>query len=181
MKGIVFTEFLEMVEKEFGFEVVDKITSITNLHGQGAYTAVGNYPHSDILAMVGKLSESVGLSPSDLTLTFGRYLFKTFSREYKDFFQNVNSSKDFLFGIETVIHSEVRKLYPDALLPSFECEVLSDGSLVMDYHSIRPFADLAEGLILECIEHFKDGRSLERIEGKTEDAHSARFIIKPSQ
>ncbi len=177
MKGIVFTEFLEMVEGEFGFEVVDKITSLTQLHDQGAYTAVGNYPHGDMLAMIGKLSETVGLEPRDLTYTFGRYLFRTFAREYTSFFKDITTSKEFLSGIETVIHSEVRKLYPEAQLPQFECEVDSNGSLIMDYTSPRPFADLAEGLIKECIAYFKEEITVHREAGPTQDASSARFTL----
>ncbi len=178
MKGIVFTEFLEMVEKEFGFETVDKITSLVELHGEGSYTAVGNYPHGDMLAMIGSLSESVGLDSRDLVMAFGRYLFKTFAREYKVFFNDIDNSLEFLHGIETVIHSEVRKLYPDSNLPSFDCKIEDDGALTMDYHSKRPFADLAEGLILECIDHFGDSIALKREAGPSNDSHSARFILR---
>ena len=80
MKGIVFTEFLEMVEAEFGFVVVDKITSLPELRDHGAYTSVGNYPHGDMIAMIGQLSETVGLQPGDLVRAFGRYLFRSFTR-----------------------------------------------------------------------------------------------------
>jgi hypothetical protein len=139
---------------------------------------VGNYPHGDMLAMIGKLSETVGLSSRDLVYTFGRYLFKTFAREYNVFFKDMDSSIEFLHGIETVIHSEVRKLYPDANLPSFDCWIDEDGTLFMDYQSHRPMADLAEGLITECMDYFGDGMQMTRESGPTNDTFSARFILK---
>ena len=41
MKGIVFTEFLEMVEAQFGLDTVDAIIENSDLPSRGAYTAVG--------------------------------------------------------------------------------------------------------------------------------------------
>lgn len=178
MKGVVFTEFLEMVESEFGFVVVDKITSMPELQDHGSYTSVGNYPHHDMIAMIGKLSEMVGLQGGDLVRSFGRYLFRSFTRSNAEFFEGVSDAFEFLFGIETVIHSEVRKLHDDAELPQFECERIGEKILIMDYKSKRPFSDLAEGLIRECLLHFKDDAEVERQEGPTKDAHTARFVLK---
>ena len=55
----------------------------------------------------------------------------------------------------------VRKLYPDAQLPSFEC-TSEPGRLAMLYRSTRPFADLAEGLIMGCIEHLGECIDVQR-------------------
>lgn len=177
MKGVVFTEFLEMVESEFGFVVVDKITSLPELRDHGSYTSVGNYPHGDMIAMIGKLSEMVGLEAGDLVKAFGRYLFRSFAKSNGEFFVGVSDAFDFLSGIETVIHTEVRKLHDDVELPQFECERIGDTVLVMEYESKRPFADLAEGLIRESLEHFSDKAVLERHAGPSGDAHTARFVL----
>ncbi|MEO0814052.1 MAG: heme NO-binding domain-containing protein, partial [Myxococcota bacterium] len=45
MKGIVFTEFLEMVEDRFGFEAVDRLVTASGSDNDGVYTAVGTYDH----------------------------------------------------------------------------------------------------------------------------------------
>ncbi|MEL7340130.1 MAG: heme NO-binding domain-containing protein, partial [Bacteroidota bacterium] len=55
MKGIVFTEFLEMVEDTFGFETADNIVSQAELPSGGVYTAVGTYPALEMVSLVGKL------------------------------------------------------------------------------------------------------------------------------
>ncbi|MFT4982342.1 MAG: hypothetical protein ACI9UR_002213, partial [Bacteroidia bacterium] len=41
MKGIVFTEFLELVEDKFGLEVVNQIIDGCELETDGVYTSVG--------------------------------------------------------------------------------------------------------------------------------------------
>ena len=45
MKGMVFTELLDMVEDKFGIDMVDSIIEDADLPvSKGVYTAVGTYP-----------------------------------------------------------------------------------------------------------------------------------------
>ncbi len=44
MKGIVFTEFLDMVDSVYSPEVVEDIIEASELASAGPYTAVGTYP-----------------------------------------------------------------------------------------------------------------------------------------
>jgi len=95
-----------------------------------------------------------------LIRAFGKHLFGRFVQGYPHFFEGVDSVFTFLPRVENYIHIEVKKLYPDAELPSFACDASHPGQLVMTYKSSRPFADLAEGLILACIEHYGENIAL---------------------
>jgi len=81
---------------------------------------------------------------------------------HPEFLVGVEHPLDFLEGVERYIHVEVRKLYPDAELPTFECERKSDDHLVMVYSSGRHFEDLCEGLIKGAVLHFQREASIER-------------------
>jgi len=59
MKGMVFTEFLEMVEDQFGFTMADKIISEAELASGGVYTSVGTYHHQEMVALVVNLSKAL--------------------------------------------------------------------------------------------------------------------------
>ncbi|MEO0338393.1 MAG: heme NO-binding domain-containing protein, partial [Bacteroidota bacterium] len=78
MKGIVFTELLEMVEQEFGYETVDDLLENTDLPSGGIYTAVGTYDHAELETIVGYLSDKSGIKVHDRHYQFGYYLFGTF-------------------------------------------------------------------------------------------------------
>ena len=52
MKGLVFTEFLEMVESKFGLEVVDNIIEHSELPSGGVYTSVGTYDFNEMLSLI---------------------------------------------------------------------------------------------------------------------------------
>ena len=156
MKGMVFTEFLEMVEAKFSADMVDDIIADSDLPNGGAYTSVGTYDHAELVKMVVALSQRADIPAPTLVQVFGEHLFGRFNVLYPSFFAGITSALDFLEGIETVIHTEVRKLYPDAQLPQFECTRSADG-LHMRYSSPRHFGDLAEGLIKGAVAHFGGG------------------------
>ena len=62
--------------------------------------------------------------------------------------------KQFLLTVDRVVHVEVRKLHPDASLPSFEYLDERDDELTMIYSSPRKMCMLAEGLISGAAKHF---------------------------
>lgn len=178
MKGIVFTVFLEMVEEKFSANMVDDIIDDANPSSGGAYTSVGTYPHSEIVALVQALSQRSKLAIADLLPAFGEYLFGKFVIGYPRYFEDVDNAFDFLSSIETVIHTEVKKLYPDAELPRFDTEEYSADKLVLVYHSPRHFEDIAHGLIQGCIKHFAEQINIEREVVGEGDSRSERFILQ---
>ncbi len=176
MKGVVFTEFLEMVEQRFSADMVDDVLDDAQLPHGGVYTAVGTYPHGEIVAMVVALSQRSGVAVPDLIRAFGEHLFSRFVQAYPGFFVGVKDSFGFLSGIEDIIHAEVLKLYPDAELPRFIVEYHDSDRLVLLYQSPRHFEDLAEGLMHGCIAHFKE--SIQVTRDTTTAAHDAqRFVL----
>lgn len=173
MKGMVFTEFLEMVEAKFSADMVDDIIDDANPASGGAYTSVGTYSHEELVDMVVVLSNRTQIPVPVLVRTFGEHVFGVFARSFQQFFEGVPDALTFLSGIEDIIHAQVIKLYPDAQLPKFDC--LRDGNqLTMIYHSDRHLADLAEGLIMGCGQHFGDNLTIQRDEV---NELSTRFIV----
>lgn len=160
MKGIVFTEFLEMVEDKFSEDMVDDIIDDADLESGGVYTAVGTYPHSEIVDLVVALSQHSGIDVPVLIKTFGHHLFGRFTELYPNFFPEGQNAFVFLESIENYIHVEVKKLYPDAELPTFDTHQDGDNTLVMLYQSKHPFATLAEGLIEGCLQHFDESATV---------------------
>ena len=181
MKGVVFTEFIEMVEDKFSPDIADQIIEASDLESGGIYTSLGTYHHGELVQLVSHLSETTEIAIPDLIKTFGQHLAVRFAAGFPQFFAE-KGLFDFLENVESYIHVEVRKLYPDAELPTFVTERDGDNSLVMNYSSTRPFSDLAYGLILGCVEHYD-----ETVEVRYEDTSNgsgrgtaARFTLTRS-
>ncbi len=175
MKGIVFTEFFEMVEQEWGFDILDQIIENSELENNGVYTAVGTYNHKELASLVVALSKPSNKTPSKLLISFGEYLFSRFAILYPAFFETCSSSIQFLCTVEDVIHVEVKKLYPEAELPKFTIEEVNDQYLIMRYQSQRKLEDFAHGLILGCIAHFGD--DLKVIKNVSDDQYITEFQV----
>jgi hypothetical protein len=178
MKGVVFTEFLDMVEDTFSADVVDDIIEGAALPSGGVYTAVGTYPHAELGKLVIQLSQRTGAKVPELLRAYGRHLFGRFLAGYPIFFKDVRDSFGFLQTIEGLVHVEVRKLYPAAELPSLQsCERTADSQTLI-YRSSRHMHDLALGLIQGAALHYGQAVAVE---------HSAlpdgaiRFVVRLHQ
>lgn len=154
MLGMVFTEFLDMVEERFSPATADRILTEAALPHGGAYTAVGYYPHEEMVTLVTLLSRHTQVPADDLVRAFGHHLLGRFACEYPAMFADAGCLFDFLATIDRQIHVQVRKLYPKAMLPRFTVLARSEDALHLRYESPRSMEALARGLIEGAIEHY---------------------------
>lgn len=162
MKGIIFCDFLDMVQQVFSPEMVEHIIEESNLPSKGAYTDIGTYDHEELIRLVTNLSKATKMPIPDLEIAYGKYLFKTLLNRYFEIVKHIDTTFEFLRHVDQHVHIEVLKFYPEAELPRFECSMLAPHKMTMKYSSNHPFSDLAEGLILGCGEYFKESIMLER-------------------
>ncbi len=176
MKGIVFTEFLDLVEDKFGLEMVDKIIQQSQLESNGIYTSVGTYKFSEMLQLLQHLSENTNISIDDLLLVYAEHFFSVLETSYPGLIATYKDPIEMLASIENHIHIEVRKIYPDAELPTFEVLNKTDNSLIMIYKSSRAMHHFGLGLMNKTFEHFNSTATivLEKIK---EDGTEVKFII----
>ncbi|MCZ2808959.1 MAG: heme NO-binding domain-containing protein [Candidatus Bathyarchaeota archaeon] len=160
MLGIVFSEFVDMVEASFSADMVDDILDDTGFETDGAYSTVGAYDHQELVGLVVALSKRTGISIDDLVQTFGQHLMVRFAERYRFFFEGVTDFFDFLKSVDNQIHVEVRKLYPVAELPRFVVRDINPTTVVMEYHSSRSFENLARGLIEGAADYFNQPVSI---------------------
>ena len=176
MKGIVFTEFLDLVEDKFGLEMVDRIISASVLDSEGIYTAVGTYSFSEMLQLLQHLSENTGISIDNLLLVYAEHFFSVIEKSYPDLLATYKDPIEMISSIENHIHVEVRKIYPDAELPTFEVEDRKENSLVLIYKSSRAMHHFGLGLMNKTFAHFNSTATID-LEKIKEDGTEVRFVI----
>ena len=122
------------------------------------------------------LSESTGIALPDLLFEYGKHFFHVLVKSYPAFFEKHHSALNFLETIESYIRPEVLKLYPDAELPRFTMERVSDDHLKMTYHSTRKMSEFAHGLILGTLAHFgEEGEVTKHLQA--EDGSVVQFEV----
>lgn len=166
-----------MVEKEFGYAMVDQLIESTDLESNGIYTNVGTYDYREMHKLVHSLHQKTEISIPELMQAFGRHMHKIFTSGYGLFYTSCRDAFEFLESIENHIHVEVRKLYPDAELPSFQTRRIDNHTLEMIYSSKRQMGEFAKGLIKNAIEYYDQDASIEQ-ELIDPDGSMVRFVIK---
>ena len=177
MKGILFTELIDFIERHSDIETAESIIQTADIESLEAYTSVGNYPHQEVLQLVNAATSILNIPQMDLMRLFGQELFSRLYESHPDFFEEaVNDAPAFLARVESHIHSEVMKLYPESKPPSVRVSE-SDGCLLVKYDSHRPLAIVALGLVEGCFEYFDHPVQI-RIHGELDTtSSSARFSV----
>ncbi len=145
MKGVIFNVVEDAVVRGRGEAAWDEILDRSGL--EGSWTAIGDYPDEDLIAVIESGATLFGVDADELTTHLGHDALLELADRYPGFVAPHGSATPFLLTLNDVIHSEVRKLHPSALPPWFRFDQTGDRELLVEYHSHRPLCRLAEGMI----------------------------------
>lgn len=152
MKGVIFNVLEEVVTRHHGAGTWEDLLDAAGV--DGAYTSLGNYPDAEMEALVGAAAQALDLEADAVLRWFGTAAMPVLAARYPGFFTAHRSTDGFLQSLNTIIHPEVRKLYPGAACPHFGFGVEPDGRLRMVYRSPRRMCALAEGFIAGAAAHY---------------------------
>lgn len=154
MKGVVFNLLEEVVTSHHSADTWDDLLDAAGLNG--VYTSLGSYPDADMFKLVKAAAEVLAISPNEVLRWFGRAAMPVLARRYPVFFSVHTTTRPFLQSLNSIIHPEVRKIYPGADVPVFDFQDGEDGSLLMGYHSARRLCALAQGFAEGAACHFHE-------------------------
>jgi hypothetical protein len=152
MKGVVFDILRDMVEDSYGLEGWQNI--LDGAGSKGIYVSTKTYDDAELIGLVSAASEITKIPMNDLIFAFGEYMIPSFYKRFPHFFEGPPNFIKFLISVDQIIHVEVRKLFPDAGLPTFDYNDEKPDGLTMIYKSPRKLCQLAEGLISGSAKHF---------------------------
>jgi hypothetical protein len=152
MKGVVFNLLEEVVSRHHGEDLWDCVLETAGL--KGAYTSLGSYDDADLEVLVGAASQALDRPPQAVLRWFGQTAMPVLAERYPVFFEPHTSARPFVLSVNSIIHPEVRKLYPGAGCPHFGFSEEPDGGLVMDYRSPRRLCALAQGFVEGASAHY---------------------------
>lgn len=177
MKGIIFNLLEEAVTTRFGAAVWDDLLDDTAL--DGAYTSLGDYPDAEVAALVEAAAQKLSISRAETLRWFGRQAMPILKRRYEGLFSDRANSRAFVLSVNSIIHPEVRKLYPRASCPFFHLSEAGAGSgtLVVDYDSPRRMCHLAQGFIEGAAELWRDRVTVEHESCVHEGAQTCRLAV----
>ncbi|MEM9133825.1 MAG: heme NO-binding domain-containing protein [Actinomycetota bacterium] len=143
----MFQLFERFVEDGFGEDAFDDLVEGCDLETTEPFLGPGNYPAADLVALVVAASETTGIPVEDLLRRFGRFAFPHLAGTIPTLLAGLDTPRGFLANLESVIHTEVRKLDPDASPARFSATERPDGSLTLTYESPLGLFALVEGFL----------------------------------
>ena len=152
MKGIIFNLLEDVVIRNHGEDTWDQLLSAAGL--DGSYTSLGSYPDEQVHDLVGAAARMLGLTPFEVLRWFGQQAIPLLFDRYPGFFSSQASTRPFVLSVNSIIHPEVRKIYPGADVPTFEFRDAPEGGLMMGYLSPRRLCALAQGFIEGAATHY---------------------------
>lgn len=144
MKGVIFNILEQAVVRAHGDAAWDALLERSG--ADGAYTAVGSYDDGELFRIVGAASELLGLEPDEIVRWFGREAIGLLFDRYP-YDEDHDCTSAFLRTLDDIVHPEVEKLYPGAIVPRFEYEGEARNHVILHYRSPRRLCTLAEGMI----------------------------------
>ncbi len=155
MKGVVFNLLEAFVVENWGEDTYWKLVDACSLEtSDGVFVGPGTYPDADLFTMVTKASEMLEIPAVEAIRAFGKFSFPHLMEKGGPLVADVESAKELLKQVDSVIHVEVRKMYPGAVTPVFRFEDPAPDRLTLEYRSSRKLCPFVEGLIEAAGEHY---------------------------
>ena len=130
----------------------------------GAYTSLGSYPDADVLQLVSIAAHTLNSTSFEVLRWFGREAMPLLAARYPVFFSGHSTTRPFVLSVNSIIHPEVRMIYPGADVPTFGFRDEPDGSLLMTYASARKFCALAQGFVEGAANEFSETLGFEHLQ-----------------
>ncbi len=147
MKGVVFNLLEAFVVENWGEEAYESILDLCPLQTKEPFVGPGTYPDADLFTIATAAAERVGVPLPDALRAFGKFAFPHLVAKFPDYAKDASTAREFLLGVHSVIHVEVRKLMPEAVTPSFEYRDDDGSALTVRYQSSRKLCHFMEGLL----------------------------------
>ncbi|MFK7741318.1 MAG: heme NO-binding domain-containing protein [Planctomycetota bacterium] len=147
MKGIIFKILEDFVVRTSGEVAWEELLDATELATSEPFIGPGDYPVDDLLALANTYCVHTGDEINELLTRFGRHAFPLLLRTVPNISHNIRTPKDLLERLDSLIHTEVRKLHPAADTPQISFLDTGPDSGTIRYVSERRLCPIARGLI----------------------------------
>ena len=147
MKGSIFKLFEHYVGASYGADAFDDILDATTLETTEPFVGPGDYPAADLVALVTATCAMHDVAVDELLQGFGRHAFPLLAESVPTLIDGLDTPRTFLTNLESVVHTEVRKLDPMANPARFSVTETDDGGLRFRYESELGLFPLVEGFL----------------------------------
>jgi hypothetical protein len=157
MHGLIFAGFSNFIHARYP----DLAAEI--LDSEPKYNPAEAYPDDDFTRILTRAIERTVDGSRVMLLEFGLFAAQsTFYELYPAYYDESDSTQQFLLGVESRIHELVRTTVHGAAPPRLQVSRLGRG-VSISYTSERGLCDLLEGLVLGTAAHFGETYAIDQV------------------
>lgn len=113
------------------------------------------YADDEFDAVVQRIADRTGRRRDELLREFGRFTgFWTFRALRRDYYERTTGTREFLLGVESRIHEEIRATADGAAPPRLRVTPLGADGVTIAYTSARGLCQMLEGLVAGVADYY---------------------------
>lgn len=147
MKGTIFILFEDFLLGQLGDDGLDDVLAGSGPAGAVPFVGPGSYPAEHLLDLVAAASAELDWTQDEVLRRFGRHAFPALARTIPGLLDQMSGPRQFLEQLEGLVHTEVRKLDPDAQPARFTVLAVSGDELLLEYESPYGLFPLVSGFL----------------------------------
>ncbi len=181
MIGVVFVQFVRMMETRYGLETTEKVFDVADLESGGAYTSYGDYSVKEFFTLAHTLAAIVKKDPNDIFFEYGESIQMHVMTEMPTYFDENDSALEFFkkLGKENIGKSGA--LPPDLELPRPEVHIVDDDNIEVIYYPREVYPPVACGVVHAIMRHYDIDAELDQVETEVGGEACVLFRIQRRQ
>jgi len=178
MQGIIFNALAEFVEKTADMETWNDILDESHVPSGGVYTSGGTYDDEEITTLAVMICNKLNIELEQGLTAFGKFLFSYLVERGPVEIKDYPDTQTMLKELDSVVHSEVRRIHPDAYTPFFEYIETDAKTGELMYRSNRRLCVVAEGLLQGAAEYYGQNLAMQHNECVHRGAEDCRWQLQ---
>lgn len=154
MRGVVVTGLKSYIETNYSLALWNEILESKDQQDLLVMVAE-HYKDEEVIELILSAAQLTNHEVTDFIEKFGCHLFTILAKYYNFILLEITSYDQLLNSLDDIIHPQVKKLHPDAMVPIFSVSNQSNGWEVI-YESERKLCPLAIGLLDGAAKHFNE-------------------------
>ncbi|CCQ10252.1 hypothetical protein PALB_11170 [Pseudoalteromonas luteoviolacea B = ATCC 29581] len=177
MKGHIFNLLEDFIVEIAGIETFYEILDACQFDTSKQFVRTENYPDEQLLEIVGHTVNKLGITPEQAQFEFGKWLYPKLIKLLPSEFTDFAHPSCVLKNLDDLHKIELKKLYPDAIPPTFSYVATSPVDADLIYRSKRRMFSLVEGVLQGMASHYGVGIETKTTPTWEGDPNCAKFTL----
>jgi len=178
MHGIIHNELQRFAEVRHGPAAWREVVDTAGVPRRFAYVRLGQYPDSELEAILRVLAMREGGTRQTILLDFGEFIVPSLLTMFPKLVSPQWDTLDLIANTEDLMHRIARARDPGAQPPRLQCSRNPAGEVAVVYRSARRMCAFGRGIIHGIAHHYRERVSVTETSCMLRDQDACRLVVR---